>query len=680
MATITKQQLLNASVDADDLAQVVNGDANLTVETRLGEEVDSLAKAINSIKSFVIRGDWETGVAYNVKDIFFYENLPYFTVLPHTSGVFATDLADGKFGIYQGVNFKANGSHSVYRGIVDKVKEVEVSLTDFETATTGPVVPNSNLNVTTALNFAVASLPSAGGRIKMPVGNYRINGVIDQDCITLEGGGGCLDYDAGVGFHGAFAKGLRPYDTGDGTTTLTIGTGSQFCRRVGLDNISISGDDGSGIAEALGNQAEVALKIGGGVSISSFSNLDLRDGIITLHMLPSNDLAVTSNYFDKFNFRNDTNTVNSRVLKVERSDDNSNGAYYTANHFINGHMNGPSNGYCIEVDAHDSPGINLQMVCVYCDIKPDCGILLNGNARIEAWDLTLDPGELGVPVVETTAPLGTRDITDYLFGFIKHGGQQLKYGGGEVLDIPAEAQLFLPNARIYNPFMSDLQYLTSAIAPFDKSRYWDWATFTGPMRLNGIDMRIMRTTQATDLNTAALQTEGGFSAKKDMRVGGDIYGYGGNASPAFVIAAAGSGGGVYLGALGTNQNVRLIPDGTGLVVVAGGGLAAAGTTQDVGQSGSGFRNYYATTAYYVGTTKVVGARVTGWTADTGTAKRTANASYVTGSTLTVGVAYSQAEVTAIITRLALVEAALQDSMQAQKAMKDDLIAHGLIGT
>lgn len=77
--------------------------------------------------------------------------------------------------------------------------------------------------------------------------------------------------------------------------------------------------------------------------------------------------------------------------------------------------------------------------------------------------------------------------------------------------------------------------------------------------------------------------------------------------------------------------------------------------------------------------QLVGARKTGWAADTGATKRTATAAYVVGAALAVGAAYSQAEVTAIKDRQALIEAALRDATQTIKALKDDLIAHGLIG-
>jgi hypothetical protein len=81
-----------------------------------------------------------------------------------------------------------------------------------------------------------------------------------------------------------------------------------------------------------------------------------------------------------------------------------------------------------------------------------------------------------------------------------------------------------------------------------------------------------------------------------------------------------------------------------------------------------------------GGTQVVGARDTGWAADTGTAKKTATAAYVPGANLTYSAAYVQAEQTATSTRLQLIESALRDATQEIKALKDALIAHGLIGT
>jgi hypothetical protein len=85
----------------------------------------------------------------------------------------------------------------------------------------------------------------------------------------------------------------------------------------------------------------------------------------------------------------------------------------------------------------------------------------------------------------------------------------------------------------------------------------------------------------------------------------------------------------------------------------------------------------------VDSVQVVNNRKTGWSVDTGTAKRTANATYAAGATLTFTDPPTAAEMAALATRIAAIEAALQDSSQTTKALKDDLhstAGHGLIGT
>lgn len=90
-------------------------------------------------------------------------------------------------------------------------------------------------------------------------------------------------------------------------------------------------------------------------------------------------------------------------------------------------------------------------------------------------------------------------------------------------------------------------------------------------------------------------------------------------------------------------------------------------------------NADASGVYKVASVQVVGARQTGWAADTGTAEKTAHATYTAGATLTFSASYTQSELTAMATRMAAVEAALQGVSRGQKAVKDAAIAHGLIG-
>lgn len=87
-----------------------------------------------------------------------------------------------------------------------------------------------------------------------------------------------------------------------------------------------------------------------------------------------------------------------------------------------------------------------------------------------------------------------------------------------------------------------------------------------------------------------------------------------------------------------------------------------------------------TGVYNIAGVQVVGARQTGWVADTGTAKKTANATYAAGTSLTYSATYTQSELTATGTRIAAIETALQNLSQEVKALKDALMTTGIIGT
>jgi len=105
---------------------------------------------------------------------------------------------------------------------------------------------------------------------------------------------------------------------------------------------------------------------------------------------------------------------------------------------------------------------------------------------------------------------------------------------------------------------------------------------------------------------------------------------------------------------GASEDIDLV-----VKLMAGGAAAAEALRVKLG-----------TPALHLAGTKVVGARVTGWTAATGTATRTTYATYA-GQTVSVG--YTQAEVQAIDNHVKVLSERL-------KAVIDDLIAHGLIGT
>lgn len=115
--------------------------------------------------------------------------------------------------------------------------------------------------------------------------------------------------------------------------------------------------------------------------------------------------------------------------------------------------------------------------------------------------------------------------------------------------------------------------------------------------------------------------------------------------------------------LGTSQRIRWGDVTTGVNITAGStSLALTNGLLNIATLISG-------TALQVAGVKVLGARAIGWEADAGVAKRTANTTF----SQTVPASYTQASVQ-------LMADALRDTSQALKALKDDLISHGLIGT
>lgn len=120
---VTREQLVNASLDADSLEVFISGSDMEDVLTRLGKQYPTLAKAIRMISllgetkidelledlkvrylSLAVRGDWEPSTQYQVKDLVFVNNITYICLIDHTSSSnFQDDLNSGKWIVYQGV-------------------------------------------------------------------------------------------------------------------------------------------------------------------------------------------------------------------------------------------------------------------------------------------------------------------------------------------------------------------------------------------------------------------------------------------------------------------------------------------------------------------------------------------------------------------------------------------------
>lgn len=116
--------------------------------------------------------------------------------------------------------------------------------------------------------------------------------------------------------------------------------------------------------------------------------------------------------------------------------------------------------------------------------------------------------------------------------------------------------------------------------------------------------------------------------------------------------------------LAADQKIQLIGDGS-----IGIGYESTGTKIAMRNSGLERVSFdMGIAAMRINGTIVVGPRVTGWVSDTGTAKRTANATY----SATAEATYTQATIQTLMNEV-------RDLSQTVKALKDDLIAHGLIG-
>lgn len=61
-----------------------------------------MAEMISRHLTYNVKGDWTTATIYAVQDLVFSSGVTYVCLLAHTSGTFATDLAAGKWAIYQG--------------------------------------------------------------------------------------------------------------------------------------------------------------------------------------------------------------------------------------------------------------------------------------------------------------------------------------------------------------------------------------------------------------------------------------------------------------------------------------------------------------------------------------------------------------------------------------------------
>jgi hypothetical protein len=438
--------------------------------------------------------------------------------------------------------------------------------------------PGLSFDNTAAFNACLTALGSRGGIVKFSGDNFRGNFVVNNPGITLQGTGGVGELTG--------TTCLRPYATGAGTTTLMLSNQTQNNQKLMLDQIVVSGDDGAG------NMAAKTLWINGGCVDCNFRDVDLMAGVHTLHIEPGGGFPASGLNFSQLKIRNDLNDVNSRAIYIRKYADVT--GYVTAVYFHQFHINKTGAGKWLEVDGTGSTGLVVNFGQGYVDTGINMGILTSasGLETIECdGGLQLDPGVAGDVIMLRQD--NVKDPTRYLRGHIQGvGGQKIQFADATQLTLPIEPGLIMYQPRLRQAFLGEQSYFQPDFnAPYSTTIYFDFQSLIGPMRWFGTAHRFMDTTEATSTTLAALQTEGGIACKKRLQVGGDIYTWGGNGAASGLIGSVTGGGGLFLSALGTNQNVRLDPTGTGIVDMHGPAKVASYTVATLPAAAAGTKAF-----------------------------------------------------------------------------------------
>lgn len=137
------------------------------------------ANLIQRYLSFNNRGNWATGTGYAIQDLVIQGSIAYICLIAHTSGVFATDLANGDWAIYQGatkselastagaslIGFLQAGAGTILRTLQSKGRDA-VSLTDYSGADPTGITDSST---------AIVSATTAATGLTVPAGTYKVS-------------------------------------------------------------------------------------------------------------------------------------------------------------------------------------------------------------------------------------------------------------------------------------------------------------------------------------------------------------------------------------------------------------------------------------------------------------------------------------------------------------------------
>lgn len=230
-----------------------------TYQTRYGSFVKTIrqfmADMISRYFTYRIRDAWNAATSYEVQDIVTQSGIAYICIIAHTSTVFATDVAAGKWAVYQGatknelasgigatlIGWINSGVGAVLRLISDRFAELHVSVMDYiPTAEHAAIIaktstydctndikkcrdahkrfwfPDGLFNVSDEieLNDNHNVKISAGTKIKQTATEKRIFFAVQKTNVWVDFEGGELfgkgtDYVNGGGNQNRYAKGIE---------------------------------------------------------------------------------------------------------------------------------------------------------------------------------------------------------------------------------------------------------------------------------------------------------------------------------------------------------------------------------------------------------------------------------------------------------------------------------------
>ncbi len=232
---------------------------------------------------------------------------------------------------------------------------------------------------------AVADLKAQGGGVILARGTHKINLVILEDKITIQGLA-TIQKDISP-----YAPRLQPWDSTK--PVVQWGDGNLQVRGGGLRDISLHGSQSD----------EKGLVING-----------LREGIfenVTIHGFTDIGLDISSHNYSTAHIHFTNFTISSSNITGAKgmSIRNSTGTSYTsAIYFTGGRISGSTGGYAVEVDD-----VRIGMTDVYADLHDGHGFYFTPGGIIAANGLTLDSGSSTDVLVEIP---DENPITDYIFG------------------------------------------------------------------------------------------------------------------------------------------------------------------------------------------------------------------------------------------------------------------------